>query len=99
MGEWLKPTDCKSVPPSEVRRFESFPVHQFEFNVNRVVAVATGCITSCLGVLTWTTISDREFGRGRWRFWRMFAVKTWLRRKELDAARRSNASVIAGDAE
>ena len=27
MGEWLKPTDCKSVPPSEVRRFESFPVH------------------------------------------------------------------------
>ena len=31
VGEWLKPTDCKSVPPSEVRRFESFPVHQIEF--------------------------------------------------------------------
>jgi hypothetical protein len=30
VGEWLKPTDCKSVPPSEVRRFESSPVHQFE---------------------------------------------------------------------
>ena len=30
VGEWLKPTDCKSVPPSEVRRFESFPVHQIE---------------------------------------------------------------------
>jgi hypothetical protein len=29
VGEWLKPTDCKSVPPSEVRRFESSPVHQF----------------------------------------------------------------------
>src|SRR5258706_8527077 len=28
VGEWLKPTDCKSVPPCEVRRFESFPVHQ-----------------------------------------------------------------------
>ena len=28
MGEWLKPADCKSAPPSEVRRFESFPVHQ-----------------------------------------------------------------------
>src|SRR5581483_8547634 len=27
VGEWLKPTDCKSVPPCEVRRFESFPVH------------------------------------------------------------------------
>jgi hypothetical protein len=28
VGEWLKPTDCKSVPPCEVRRFESSPVHQ-----------------------------------------------------------------------
>ena len=28
MGEWLKPADCKSAPPCEVRRFESFPVHQ-----------------------------------------------------------------------
>jgi hypothetical protein len=31
VGEWLKPTDCKSVPPCEVRRFESFPVHQWFF--------------------------------------------------------------------
>ena len=30
MGEWLKPADCKSAPPCEVRRFESFPVHQIE---------------------------------------------------------------------
>src|SRR5689334_10060991 len=29
VGEWLKPTDCKSVRPCGVRRFESFPVHQF----------------------------------------------------------------------
>jgi hypothetical protein len=28
VGEWLKPADCKSAPPCEVRRFESFPVHQ-----------------------------------------------------------------------
>jgi hypothetical protein len=28
VGEWLKPADCKSAPPSGVRRFESFPVHQ-----------------------------------------------------------------------
>jgi hypothetical protein len=27
VGEWLKPTDCKSVRPCGVRRFESFPVH------------------------------------------------------------------------
>src|SRR5689334_20985837 len=31
VGEWLKPTDCKSVPPCEVRRFESFPVHQIPY--------------------------------------------------------------------
>src|SRR5215468_9230728 len=36
VGEWLKPTDCKSVPPSEVRRFESSPVHQ-RFSVNRLL--------------------------------------------------------------
>ena len=29
VGERLKPTDCKSVRPCGVRRFESFPVHQF----------------------------------------------------------------------
>ena len=27
VGEWLKPADCKSAPPCEVRRFESSPVH------------------------------------------------------------------------
>ena len=31
VGEWLKPTDCKSVTPCELRRFESFPVHQESF--------------------------------------------------------------------
>ena len=29
VGEGLKPTDCKSVTPCELRSFESFPVHQF----------------------------------------------------------------------
>jgi hypothetical protein len=38
VGEWLKPTDCKSVPPCEVRRFESFPVHQFYVMFKAVVA-------------------------------------------------------------
>src|SRR5439155_780635 len=40
VGEWLKPADCKSAPPCEVRRFESSPVHQhFEirFPMNRLV--------------------------------------------------------------
>ena len=30
VGEWLKPADCKSAPPCEVRRFESSPVHHFD---------------------------------------------------------------------
>src|SRR5580704_6105320 len=29
VGEWLKPADCKSAAPCGLRRFESFPVHQF----------------------------------------------------------------------
>ena len=46
VGEWLKPTDCKSVPPSEVRRFESFPVHHFEAAVeySKEVRPLTGWI-------------------------------------------------------
>ena len=43
VGEWLKPTDCKSVPPCEVRRFESFPVHQ------RVLAVVAQLVERVLG--------------------------------------------------
>ena len=44
MGEWLKPTDCKSVPPCEVRRFESFPVHQ-----KRISAVVAQLVERVLG--------------------------------------------------
>ena len=40
VGEWLKPTDCKSVPPCEVRRFESFPVHQEFLKVQDFAVVA-----------------------------------------------------------
>src|SRR5262249_20270835 len=42
-GEWLKPTDCKSVPPCEVRRFESFPVHQ------TILAVVAQLVERVLG--------------------------------------------------
>ena len=36
VGEWLKPADCKSAAPCGLRRFESFPVHQYtQFAVNR----------------------------------------------------------------
>ena len=59
VGEWLKPTDCKSVPPSEVRRFESFPVHQIaeaELNTRRKFAFSLGAFL-VLALLSWNTMS------------------------------------------
>src|SRR6266581_1190473 len=55
VGEWLKPTDCKSVPPCEVRRFESFPVHQIvvESGVNRFfLAMITYATLAALAIAT-----------------------------------------------
>ena len=40
VGEWLKPADCKSAAPCGLRRFESSPVHQYAFGVQRQLAVA-----------------------------------------------------------
>ena len=45
VGEWLKPTDCKSVPPCEVRRFESFPVH----HIGAAEAVVAQLVERVLG--------------------------------------------------
>jgi heme A synthase len=79
VGEWLKPTDCKSVPPSEVRRFESSPVHQ-NF-VNRLAAALIAYVV--VGILTWTTISDQRIRGVTLLILAMFAVKSWLRRKDV----------------
>ena len=49
VGEWLKPTDCKSVPPCEVRRFESFPVHQIETRKRSARAVVAQLVERVLG--------------------------------------------------
>src|SRR6266480_2659872 len=91
VGEWLKPTDCKSVPPSEVRRFESFPVHHVEpfsgrepvcegtaIHVNRL-SIALVCYVM-LGVLTWMTITDPKLRAGTLVILALFAVKSVLRR-------------------
>ena len=79
MGEWLKPTDCKSVPPSEVRRFESSPVHQ-SLQVNRLIVGLAAFVA--LGILAWTTITDQRIRLATLAILAMFAVKTWVRRKE-----------------
>ena len=96
VGEWLKPTDCKSVPPSEVRRFESFPVHQNtlhqsdpfggrEFADRREMNRLTGALVAyaVLGVLTFLTISDSRIRGVTLVILAMFAVKSWMRRKDV----------------
>jgi hypothetical protein len=86
VGEWLKPTDCKSVPPSEVRRFESFPVHhRFEICgslifVNRLSIALVAYVV--LGALAWTTLTDPKFRAGTLAILALFAVKSVLRRKD-----------------
>ena len=80
MGEWLKPTDCKSVPPSEVRRFESFPVHHID-SVNRL-SIALVCY-AVLGALAWTTLTDPKLRAGTLLILALFAVKSVLRRNDV----------------
>ena len=61
MGEWLKPTDCKSVPPSEVRRFESSPVHhdlaEAKLNTRKKFAFSLLAF-AVLALLCWQTMSN-----------------------------------------
>ena len=80
VGEWLKPTDCKSVPPSEVRRFESFPVHHL-IHVNRL-SISLVCYV-VLGALTWATIADPKIRAGTLVILALFAVKSVLRRNDV----------------
>jgi hypothetical protein len=79
VGEWLKPTDCKSVPPSEVRRFESFPVHQLR--VNRLVLAFAAYVA--LGILSWMTLSDQRVRLAVLAILAMFAFRTWVRRNDV----------------
>ena len=111
VGEWLKPTDCKSVPPCEVRRFESFPVHQeleapcgrersgspqpksralgardLELKpakdlVKRLLIALAAFVA--LGILSWNTISDQRIRLATLAVLAMFALKTWMRRKDV----------------
>jgi hypothetical protein len=80
VGEWLKPTDCKSVPPSEVRRFESSPVHHGS-TVNRLAGALIAYVI--LGILTWLTISDSRIRAGTLAILALFAVKSWIRRNDV----------------
>ena len=80
MGEWLKPADCKSAPPCEVRRFESFPVHH-EFVAKRLVIALAAYVA--LAALAFATLPDQRVRGVTLAILAMFAVKTWVRRKEV----------------
>jgi hypothetical protein len=83
VGEWLKPADCKSAPPSEVRRFESFPVHHIvvESGVNRfLLAMVTYAALAALAI---ATLSDQRIRMVTLAVLAMFALKTWVRRKDV----------------
>ena len=72
--------DCKSAAPCELRRFESSPVHH-GFRVNRL-AIALA-VYAVLGVLAWTTLSDQRIRLVTLAILALFAVKSWMRRKDV----------------
>ena len=81
VGEWLKPTDCKSVPPSEVRRFESFPVHQKLVVQKRfVLALVAYAVLAAVAI---ATLNDQRIRVATLVVLAMFALKTWVRRKDV----------------
>ena len=49
-------------------------------DVNRLIAGLIGFVA--LGVLAWTTIDDRKIRLATLAILAMFAVKTWVRRKD-----------------
>ena len=98
VGEWLKPTDCKSVPPSEVRRFESFPVHHLVVPLSRnaqqdvrqecaaeiMSRLAMALIAyAVLGGLAVATLSDFRIRALTLLILGLFAFKSWVRRKDV----------------
>ena len=85
VGEWLKPADCKSAPPSEVRRFESFPVHQFcgiKVAGTKRLALAMAAYV-VLATLALATITDPKIRAATLLILALFAVKTWIRRGDV----------------
>jgi hypothetical protein len=89
VGEWLKPADCKSAPPCEVRRFESFPVHQIFIARDRSHRVVTKRLLlallayAAIAVLAIKTLDDPRVRGVTLAVLAMFAVKTWVRRKDV----------------
>src|SRR5439155_12631277 len=88
VGEWLKPADCKSAPP---RRYEgSNPSlctrflrgdRQVEFVAKRLVLALTAYVA--LAALAFATLPDQRVCGVTLAILAMFAIKTWVRRKDV----------------
>jgi hypothetical protein len=87
VGEWLKPADCKSAPP---RRYEgSNPSlctrfardRQVEFVAKRLVLALAAYVA--LAALAFATLPDQRVRGVTLAILAMFAVKTWVRRKDV----------------
>ena len=72
--------DCKSAAPCELRRFESSPVHQLIRKHRLSLALIA---YAAIGAVAWATLSDMKIRLGTLAILAMFAVKTWVRRKEV----------------
>ena len=81
VAERLMAADCKSAGPSDLRRFESSPVHH-GIEMNRLgMALAAYAV---LAGLVWLTIDDQKIRLVAWLILAMFAVRTlvWDRRMQ-----------------
>src|SRR6185437_12296457 len=87
VGEWLKPADCKSAPP---RRYEGsnpslctrfWPGTQVEFVAKRLVLALAAYVA--LAALAIATLPDQKVRGATLAILAMFAVKTWVRRKDV----------------
>ena len=65
VAEWLMAADCKSAAPSELRRFESSPVHQdlfFRADVAQLVehSLGKGEVTGSIPVISSRVLRRQE---------------------------------------
>jgi|SRR3954470_15217645 hypothetical protein len=87
VGEWLKPADCKSAPP---RRYEgSNPSLCTRFSrgtagsfVEKKLVLALAAYVG-LAALAFATLPDQRVRGATLAILALFAVKTWVRRKDV----------------
>jgi hypothetical protein len=78
--------DCKSAGPSDLRRFESSPVHH-GIEMNRLgIALAAYAV---LAGLVWLTVDHQKIRFAAWLILALFAVRTLVWEKRMQQERKS----------